>query len=50
MKERDDLSGGKEAVEADPCITDRRVVDLLVQQVELSNVTIANKVRGCVSV
>ena len=43
MEERDDLSGGSDAVNADPCIASRRVVDLLTTQIEQASVMVANK-------
>ena len=43
MQERDDLSGGQDAVNADPCLGGRRVVDLLTTQIEQASVVIANK-------
>ena len=43
MQERDDLSGGQDAVNADPCLGGRRVVDLLTTQIEKASVMVANK-------
>jgi G3E family GTPase len=43
MGERDDLSGGEKIVKADPCVPRRKVVELLVQQLEEADVTVVNK-------
>ena len=43
MGMRNDLTGGREIVEADPCVPHRKVVELLVQQLEEADVTIVNK-------
>ena len=43
MGVRDDLSGGQEIVQADPCVPQRKVVELLVQQLEEAELVVVNK-------
>ena len=43
VPQRDDLGGGIEAAEADPCMATRKVVELLVSQVEEAEVLVVNK-------
>ena len=43
MGTRDDLSGGQDIVSADPCVPMRKVVELLVNQLEEADVTVVNK-------
>lgn len=44
MAEREDLSGGNGLLEADPCVADRKVVELLTEQLERATLTLVNKV------
>lgn len=43
MKSRLDLGGGKEAAEADPCVGMKKVVELLISQIEEADMIVANK-------
>jgi G3E family GTPase len=45
MEYRDDLGGGMEATEADPCVAMKKVVELLTAQIEEADLMLVNKVR-----